>query len=151
MSLCKLAAALRLRLDRGRGGRDLLLLRVSKLLEARRGLLLVGDSAVQVLVHLVLHRLRSTVYRASTEHCSIGLQSSPYVRKHCSLFIATDLLNQPYCAAASDLQDPDNLARRRAVVAERILLPGQERQNQVPLVIIDGQRGVHDLQCYSCR
>merc|ERR1719395_47443 len=96
----QLAAALRLRLNRGRGGRDLLLLCGSKLLEARRGLLLVGDSAVQVLVHLVLHRL----------------------------------------------QDPDNLARRRAVVAERVLLPRQERQDQVPLVIIDGQRGVHDLR-----
>merc|ERR1719395_357828 len=87
----QLAAALRLRLDRGRGGRDLLLLRVSKLLEARRGLLLVADRAVQVLVHLVLHRL----------------------------------------------QDPDNLARRRAVVPKRVLLPRQEGQDEVALVVVD--------------
>merc|ERR1719359_551499 len=87
----QLAAALRLCLDRGRGGRNLLLLRVSKLLEARRGLLLVADRAVQVLVHLVLHRL----------------------------------------------QDSDDLAGRRAVVPKRVLLPRQEGQDEVALVVVD--------------
>merc|ERR1719159_1452428 len=71
----ELAGALRLRLDRRRGGRDLRLLPRRELREARRGLLLVADRAAEVLVHLVLHRL----------------------------------------------QDPNDLAGRRAVVPKRVL------------------------------
>merc|ERR1719311_1499566 len=56
----ELAAALGLRLDRGRCSRDLLLLRRGELLETSRGLLLIGDGAIQVLVHLVLHCLQDS-------------------------------------------------------------------------------------------
>merc|ERR1719421_293472 len=52
------AGALGLGLDRGARGRDLRLLRRLQVREAARGLLLVRDRAVQVLVHVLLHRLQ---------------------------------------------------------------------------------------------